>query len=389
MKCTRVVLAVRTGAEFLPELSERITGKNCLYYLEVVMLPLGLSSGDTTLRSETPEKLTQRALAYISQTLRISARAQPPREHTPSLMSFLKSAYGFAEVAIADRPYVLIAVRDEHQFPLDYITQHIRRAAEAYEVPAILLLAALTRHRRDQLIHQKIAFVVPGKHLHLPDVGFSLQERCDPVSQPRYQQRPAGALSPTAQALVLRAALRHDGESDFPCSVCSKLGVSFTTTLKAASEVVGLGLADRMRNGQAAPLVFRLAGRALFDAALPYLASPVAWTGYYRGGRDLDRYRIGGEMALARQTLLSDPRLTTYCSFKTPLVSVAYRSELVPCDAEDAEIAVEVWSYDPTALSEGPFVDPLSLYLQYRNNADDRISISAEELLKITFDRGA
>jgi hypothetical protein len=338
------------------------------------------------LRNETAENLTARAVKFVSQTLRVSVNLQPPRTSAPSLMAFLTGAYAFSEASIADQPYILIAARGEHRFPLDYMVKHLGRVSEAYGMPAILLLATMTRHRCDQLVAGKVAFVVPGRQLYLPEIGLSLQDRCDAVLQPRHQSRPSGTLSPTAQALVLRAALRRDGESDLPCTVCTLLGVSFTTTLKAAAELVAAGLADRMRNGQAAPLVFRLSGRELFEAALPRLASPVAWKGFYRGGQHLDRLRAGGEMALSDQTMLAHPRIKTYCAFKQPLGSVAYRHALQLCDAEDAQIAVEIWSYDPAALSEGPYVDPLSLYLQFRNSHDDRIAICSNELLDSCFD---
>jgi hypothetical protein len=300
-------------------------------------------------------------------------------------MGFLTAAYAFSEAKVSGRDYLLVAARDEHRFPLFYMVKHLGRVGEAYGVPAILLLATMTRHRRDQLMADKVPFVVPGRQLYLPEIGLSLHDRCDAVLQPRYQPRASGALSPTAQALVLRAALRRDGGSDLPCTVCTQLGVSFTTALKAADELVTSGLADRMKNGQAAPLVFRLSGRELFEAALPRLASPVAWTGFYRGGQHLDRLRAGGEMALSDQTMLAHPRIRTYCAFKQPLGSVAYRHALQPCDAEDAQIAVEIWSYDPALLSEGPYVDPLSLYLQFRDSHDDRIAICANELLDTCF----
>lgn len=338
------------------------------------------------MRSETAENLTNRALKFVSQTLRVPVILQPPRTNTPSLMGFLTGTYAFSEALIANQGYLMIAARDEHRFPLDYMVKHLGRVGEAYGVPVILLLGTMTRHRRDQLVVGKVPFVVPGKQLYLPEIGLSLQERCDAVLQPRHQARPVGALSPTAQALVLRAALRRDGGSDLPCTVCTKLGVSFTTTLKAAEELVSAGLADRMKNGQAAPLVFRLAGRALFEAAQPLLASPVAWTGFYRGGQRLEWLKVGGEMGLAKQTMLAHPRITTYCAFKRPLGNVAHDHGLQPCDAEDAQIAIEIWSYDPSALTEGPYVDPLSLNLQFRDSHDDRTAICANELLETCFE---
>jgi hypothetical protein len=44
--------------------------------------------------------------------------------------------------------------------------------------------------------------------------------------------------------------------------------------------------------------------------------------------------------------------------------------------------AIETWSYDPAGLSDKPVVDPLSLYTQFWDHRDERISMAAETLLE-------
>jgi len=47
---------------------------------------------------------------------------------------------------------------------------------------------------------------------------------------------------------------------------------------------------------------------------------------------------------------------------------------------EPGSVIVEVWTYPPESLSQGPSVDPLSLYLSLRDHDDTRIERARESL---------
>ena len=52
------------------------------------------------------------------------------------------------------------------------------------------------------------------------------------------------------------------------------------------------------------------------------------------------------------------------------------------CGSEDARARVECWTYDPHLLSDGPAVDPLSLYLSLRGTHDERVEKALAGLLE-------
>ena len=47
-----------------------------------------------------------------------------------------------------------------------------------------------------------------------------------------------------------------------------------------------------------------------------------------------------------------------------------------------ADAIMETWRYNPLALSEGEIVDPLSLYAQFWDHDDARVSLAADQLLE-------
>lgn len=49
---------------------------------------------------------------------------------------------------------------------------------------------------------------------------------------------------------------------------------------------------------------------------------------------------------------------------------------------DEADLEVEVWTYKPSLLSEGPAVDQLSLYLSLRDDTDERVQSALDEMMR-------
>ena len=86
--------------------------------------------------------------------------------------------------------------------------------------------------------------------------------------------------------------------------------------------------------------------------------------------------------ALADLTDLSAPPLTTYAIAASDWEGAAKKFAYTKVEHDEAEFAVETWSYDPAGLSDGPLVDPLSLYVQFSEHRDERVSAAAQKLLE-------
>ena len=51
-------------------------------------------------------------------------------------------------------------------------------------------------------------------------------------------------------------------------------------------------------------------------------------------------------------------------------------------DSDEADVRIEVWSYDPRVLTDRDIADPLSVYLTLREVPDERVQDQLETLLK-------
>jgi hypothetical protein len=96
--------------------------------------------------------------------------------------------------------------------------------------------------------------------------------------------------------------------------------------------------------------------------------------------------KFAGETALAELTLLVHPSETVYAIGQNDWRSIVHEFTISP-EAEADTVELQVWNYRPLPWGNGPCVDPLSLILSLRDESDERVRISLEELESNTWER--
>ena len=311
---------------------------------------------------------------YLEDTLHEPARVTA-LDGAPSLPSFLSRMYSFLEGHVAGRQCMFLATADNTATPSD-IAKHVALVRPAVDAIVVFVAPWLSAHNRSRLIGQDVPFVVPGKQLYIPDLAMDLRERFR-TARPRR----APGLSPAAQAVLFHRLLRLDQTATTPSRVAAQLHYSAMSTSRAFDDLVGAGLAHTERHGKERHIRFQAEGRQLFDAAHDLLRSPVRTEKFIRGAHAPPPLKRAGESALAELTDLSLPPLPAFAVAASDWKIVAQTHELVETDRDRASNIVETWSYDPAALSTAHIVDPLSLYAQFRDHRDERVSLAAERLL--------
>ena len=311
---------------------------------------------------------------YLEDTLHEPARVAA-LDGAPSLPSFLSRMYSLLEGHVAGRRCIFLATTDNTATPAD-IAKHVALVRPAVDAIVVFVAPWLSAHNRSRLIGQGVPFVVPGKQLYIPDLAMDLRERFR-TPKPR---RTAG-LSPAAQAVLFHRLLRLDQTATTPSLVAVQLHYSAMSIGRAFDDLVGAGLAQTERHGKERRIRFEAEGRQLFDAAHDLLRSPVRTEKFIRDVRAAPPLKRAGESALAELTDLSPPPPPTFAVAASDWRIVAQTHKLVDTDRDRASHIVETWSYDPAALSAAPTVDPLSLYAQFHDHRDERVSMAAERLL--------
>jgi len=291
---------------------------------------------------------------------------------------FLERAYAFLEARIVGRQCLLIAARNNVATPAD-IAKHVSRV-RSVAVDALVIFAApaLSAHDRSRLIARGVAFVVPGNQLYIPDLAMDLREHFR-APKPRI----AKGLSPAAQSVFFHHMLRPGTFPRTPSALAKRLRYSPMSVGRAFDDLVAVGLATTEKRGKERHIHFDEDRRELMETARPLLRSPVRSVRHIRARYPVDdSLKLAGETALAKRTDLTPPRTETFAVAASHWKAIAGTPGVIEVEEFEDIFAVETWSYDPAGLSDGPVVDPLSLFAQFHDNRDERISMAAEGLLE-------
>lgn len=323
--------------------------------------------------------LVTAVLHYLREILGIEVPGVKPWVRANELPYFLRDAFQFSELELLGQPIVLAIGRAEAKKSLSEVRIWMDKVKALAGQPVVFVTDALASYERRRLIEQKVPFIVPGNQLYLPDLGLDLREY--------FRQRaPATgvALSPSAQAMLITALLRQPWQSDWqPSVVAATLGYTPMTLSRAVKELIATGLAIGYTIGRSRWLRMELPPEQVWERARPALRTPVkrtVWVAAPPGGVACRPSRIAGLSALARYSMLAEPKWPVYAmtSLDWKAATGAGVRELPEPESDAQEW--QIWSYSPALHPDAATVDPLSLSLSLQENADDRIQLALDEL---------
>lgn len=292
------------------------------------------------------------------------------------LPSFLDRTYTFYETEIVGRRCILLTALSGAATPAD-IAKHIGLVRNATDAIIVFAAPSLSAHNRSRLISQGVPFIVPGNQLYIPDLAMDLR---DHFRAPR--QRNLDGLSPAAQAVLFDHLLQHHKDATIPSLIAARLNYSAMSIGRAFDDLVQAGVALTEKHGKERHIRFKSKGRQLFNAVRDLLRSPVRALKFVRSNHIQVPLKQAGESALAALTDLSRPAIPTFAIAASNWKATAQTFGFVDTSRDQADLVIETWSYDPAALSDTDIVDPLSLYVQFKDHRDERVSMAAEHLLE-------
>lgn len=322
------------------------------------------------------KRIAQDLARYLAEVLgeHVSLR---PWEGQKGLPLFLRERYAFFGGRLHDTPLLFMAARTPDEETPATIRKHIDQARQRTHDEVVYVRDGVTSYNRRRLIDHRIPFIVPGRQMYLPPLGLDLRERFD-------QKKPArDAIGPSTQAVLIHMLLR--GLDDSPVKAADlkpRLGYSAITLSRAFDELEAAGLAESRRIDRSRELTLVADRRSIWEKALPLMRNPALRVEHVKGEIHALRGFVAGLSALARRSMLAEP--------SSPVVAVS-RDDWQSCMKQGAvetipmrepgAVDVEVWKYPPHILSDGDAVDPLSLYISLREDADERVQGALDELL--------
>ena len=297
-----------------------------------------------------------------------------------TLPVFLTGLYRFFETRIGQTPLLFMSARRTEEHTPAQIAKHLDLAKPEFDGVVVYSAERLTAGYRARLIAAGVAFAVPGNQLFVPELATDLREHFRGPKPDRPDK-----LSPSAQLVLFFHLLKGEQARLWtPTELTEPLRYSIMTMSRAFDELAAVGLAQVERRGRKKLLSFRAEGRLLIDIAKTLLIRPERRLDHIRWLKEPPDLPLAGEHSLARLSDLSPPAAPPVYAV-TPEQMRDFLAggwaDLREADY-DSDGTLATWRYDPRILARNHMVDPLSLFAQFWDDPDERLSMAVDRLLE-------
>lgn len=286
-----------------------------------------------------------------------------------ALPYFITDRYQIHEVMIGNVKALFLSPKGTLD-PVNTLKKHMMRIQKEESLPVVFIVPEINAYRRKSFIQNNIPFIVPDSQIYLPFMGVLLQEHYAP------SKIPVEKFAPCTQVLLFYY-LYEKKKCLYMSEAVSALNYSAMAISKAAKQLSDSGLFTERKEGVFRVLEPQYERKELFDAALPYLSSPVKKRFFAEQKEQGEDWYKAGITALAESSMLNPSAVPCYAIVRN--VKVRGTAELIDTEAQ---VEVEIWKYDPGMLTHTDAVDLLSLYMTLKDSNDERVEEALEEQME-------
>ncbi len=329
--------------------------------------------------SSDRDQIRDRLEGYLEAILQGGVRLRDWQGHE-SLPAFLARIYWLYETRIGRTRLLFMFARQNNEHTPSEIARHLDLVKREFDGIVAYSAERLTAKFRARLIAGSVAFAVPGNQLFIPELATDLREHFR-GPRPRQPDR----LSPSGQQVLFYHLLRGGpGARWTPTELSKPLGYSIMTMGRAFDELVNVGLARVERRGRRKLLSFRAEGQMLIDNAKTVLIRPERRQDHVGWLREPPDLPLAGEHALSRLSGLNPPTAPPVYAVTAGQIREFLSAEWAELreGVYDSDGTLATWRYDPWVLARNHVVDPLSLFAQFWQDPDERLSMAVDRLLE-------
>ena len=298
------------------------------------------------------------------------------RDYMFRLPFFINEGYQFTPSIVNNREVVFVQPKLDKLPNPAQLQKQLIKIEEAMACPAVLVLRTATHYLKDQLIKNKIAFVIPEQQLFMPFMFVSLKE------QQQIRTIRVETFSPATQFMVIKHIYAHNLEGMSFKEIADVSGYSAMTISRSVQELEAANVC-KVIGSKSKQIRFEKEPIHIWSAAKDYMISPVKKKEWLFDFEE-KHVKISGLHALSHYSNISPGRIKSYAIYKDLFTELRKTGDITsgsPDNERDMEL--EIWSYDPGRLTAGSsVVDPFSLYLSLKDDEDERTQMELELMLK-------
>jgi len=313
---------------------------------------------------------------YIRTTLGTEINIKPfPKVKQKTLPFYIREMYKFKITRLFNREIIILVQKGSQNLTTDQYRKQITLIENTFDLPAVLILEQLEAYNRKRLLEKQIAFIIPGKQMYIPQLLIDLKDFrfATKIKMQRLQ--------PAAQCLLLYHLLKKNVSDINFKIIAQRLNYSQMTITRAAANLNRLDLCT-IEGNKEKKIVFQDDKRKIWETALPYLQNPVKRKVYTDKILGKNLIYKTGFTALAWYTNIAENGKTCFAISNVNYNYLLKNKEVHLTNNFEEDFCLEIWKYPPDILSNNNIVDPLSLFLIFKDTKDERIQMEIEKLIK-------
>ena len=286
---------------------------------------------------------------------------------------YINSIYDMWNTVIFNKEVLLLVKNTQEQLtPIQYL-KHKELLEKKTGMLIVFILSDMKAYDRNRLTQKKINFIIEDKQVFIPQLLIDLKDYLPKT------KIITGSLQPAAQLMILYHIQRKQLGGFTYKELANMLDYSYLTISRAVENLVKLNLCKTEGNKEKT-LVFKATKKELWKKALPYMKSPIKKTLYINDALPKNLIFISDINALAFYSDMNNDRQKHYAIYHSKFIKLEKDGFIKETSQYDGDYHIELWRYKPNILTNNDFVDPLSLYLCYRNETDERIEMALEQI---------
>jgi len=299
---------------------------------------------------------------------------QIQKQQTNSLPFYLASEYTFWEAYLLDRSIVFAEKNTPEHFTPEQYKKQLEVLETNFKKNVVFVLPDIEAYKRNRVIQKHINFIIANKQIFIPSLMVDIKEYTLKTPKKEY-------LQPAAQFLILyhlqKEQLNHNNYKE----LADKLNYSYLTITRAVENIQTLNLCN-VEGTKEKTIYFQFSNAELWENALAFMRSPVVKKVFIDDEINNELLFKTNINALAYYTDLNDEQQLYFAVQQDVFRKLHKKGKIKMYSDYDGRFSIETWRYDPAILANNDFVDPLSLYLEFKESKDERVQMALKTIIQ-------
>lgn len=272
--------------------------------------------------------------------------------------------------------FALVNIVKESKLTIAAMKKQQKKYEDVLQCPVAYEVAINSISLRNALVKNGIPFIdLPG-NVFLPFMGIVLQDIY------KKQRVRADKMMPATQMVFLELLYMDDDKSALKSEIARRLNLTKTSITRATAQLEEMALIIQNKSGTEISIKRNYPRKEYYEIAKTYLINPIQKVVTVMGIEPTWKMWYAGESALSRISQLNPPRIEEMAIYKGEEIVAQF--DIVDERFADNELfaKVQLWKYNPLYFARNGSVDPVSLACSFKENEDERIEMSIEELLE-------